>query len=122
MITHSTNVYIRLNERKIYFFSDTVHLIKNITNNLLTRKRFLFLSFYFNNFFDNVHIADEEISWHSFHKVYEEDQQFQANLKAAPKLTASVLHLGNCNQSAPVALAIYHLLTSAAITNYFPER
>ena len=43
-------------------------------------------------------------------------------MKAAPKLTASVLHPGNCKQSVPVALVIFHPSTSAAIKNYFPER
>ena len=68
-----------------------------------------------------MHVAGGEISWHLFHKVYEEDQQLQANLKAAPKLTASVLHLGNCKQSVPVDLEIFHPSTSAAIKNYFHE-
>ena len=85
-------LYIILNEKKIYLFFDTVHLIENIRNNPFTRKRFLFRSFYFNDLYDNVHVAGGEISWHLFHKVYEEDQQLQANLKAAPKLAANVLH------------------------------
>ena len=60
-----------------------------------------------------MHVSGGEISWHLFYKVYE-DQQVQANLKAAPKVTACVLH--------PVAFAIFHPSTSAAIKNYFPER
>ena len=99
-------LYIRLNERKIHLFFDTVHLIRNIRNNLLTRKRFLFPSFYFNDLYDNVHVAGGEISWHLFHKIYEEDRQLQANLKTAPKRTAIVLYPGNLRQSVPVALAI----------------
>ena len=43
-------------------------------------------------------------------------------MKTAPKLTASVLHPGNCKQSVPVALAIFYPSTSASIKNYFPER
>ena len=88
-------LYIRLNEKEMYLFFDTVHLIKNIRNTLLTRKRFLFHSFYFNDLYDNVHVAGGEKSWRLIHKVYEEDQQLLANLKAALKLTASVLHSGN---------------------------
>ena len=86
-------LYIRLNEKKIYLFFDTVHSIKNIRNNLLTRKRFIFPSFNFNDLYDNVHVACGEISRHLFHKIYEENLQLQANLKAAPKLTASVLQM-----------------------------
>ena len=61
------------------------------------------IPFYFNDLYDCVHVAGGEISWHLFHKVYKEDQQLQTNLKTAPKLTASVLHLGNCKHSIPVA-------------------
>ena len=62
-------LYIRLNEKKIYLFFDTAHLIKNIRNNLLTRKRFLFPWFNFNDLYDNVRVAGGEISWHLFHKI-----------------------------------------------------
>ena len=71
---YSIELYIRMSEKKIYLFFDTDHLMKNIWDNLQTRKRFLFLSFYFNYLFDNVHVAGREISWHLFHKVYEEHQ------------------------------------------------
>ena len=60
-------LYIRLNEKKIYLLFGTVHLIKNIRNNLLTRKRFPF--FNFNDLYDNAYVAGWEISWHLFHKV-----------------------------------------------------
>lgn len=116
------SLYIKLNERKIYLFFDTVHLMKNIRNNLLSRKRFLFPPFQFNELYDAILVAGGEISWNLFHKVYEKDKRLQANLKAAPKLNASVLHPGNCKQSVPVALAVFHPATSAAIKYYFPEK
>ena len=68
-----------------------------------------------------MHISCGEISWQLFHKVYEEDQQLQANLKAAPKPTTNVQHPGNCMESVPVTLANFHPSTSAAIKTYIPE-
>ena len=47
--------------------------------------------------------------------------QCQANLRAAPKLTAKVLHPGNRKQNVPVALAIFDPSTIAAIKHYFPD-
>ena len=116
------NLFITLNGKKIYLFFDTVHLMKNIRNNLLNRKRFLFPQFSFHGLYDSVNVSGGEISWRMLHEVYEKDQNLQANLKTAPKLNASVLHPGNCKQSVPVALAIFHPTTSAAIKRYFPER
>ena len=62
-----------------------------------------------------------EVSWNLPHQVYEKDKECQANLRAAPKLTAEVLHPGNCKQSVSKALAIFESSTIAAIRMYFPE-
>ena len=43
-------------------------------------------------------------------------------MRKAPKITHKVLHPGNCKQNVPVALAIFHESTSAAVTSYFPEK
>ena len=43
-------------------------------------------------------------------------------MKAAPKITAKVLHPDNCKQDVPVALAIFDRSTSAAIKYYFPQK
>ena len=48
------DLFITLNGRKIYLFFDTVHLIKNVRNNLLIKKRFLFPDFNFTEFYDPV--------------------------------------------------------------------
>ena len=47
---------------KIYFFYDSVHLVKNVRNNLLNSKRFIFPSFDFNKFYDGIHVPSGEIS------------------------------------------------------------
>ena len=100
---------------------DTVHLIKNIKNNLLNNKRFLLPSFKFNNFFDKINVTGGEISWKLLHEVHEKYEKLGANLRKSPKLTSKVLH-ESCKQSVPVAHAIFHETTYAAIISYFPGR
>ena len=114
------DLFITINAKKIYLFFDTVHLVKNIRNNLLNRKRFLFPEFSFGDFYDNIKVKGGEVSWRILHQVYEKDSSLQAHLKAAPMLSAKVLHPGNCKQSVPVALAIFDPTTVAAIRTYFP--
>ena len=50
-------------------------------------------------------------------KIYLTPSQFEICAKTDG---CCVLHPGNCKQSVPVALAIFHPSTSAAIKNYFP--
>ena len=59
--------------------------------------------------------------WSLLHNIHEKDADYQANLRAAPKLSKTVLHPGNCTQSVPVALAIFDPSTRAAILKYFPQ-
>ena len=116
------NLSMEYNDQKIYLCFDTVHLVKNIRNNLLNRRRFIFPPFQFDGFYDPVIVPGGEISWHLFHQVFKQDKKMHANLKTATKISAKVLHPGNCKQSVPVALAIFHPSTSASIKYYFPER
>lgn len=116
------NLFITLNDKKIYLFYDSVHLIKNIRNNLLQRKRFIFPDFFFNKLHDEIKFSSGEIRWKLFHDVYEKDCSLDANMKAAQMLNANALHPGNCKQSVPPALAIFHPTTSAAIETYFPDQ
>ena len=57
------DLFVTLNGRKIYLFFDTVHLIKNVRNNLLNKKRFLFPEFNFNDFYDPVKVKGGELSY-----------------------------------------------------------
>ena len=115
-------VVVRKDGSKIYLFFDSVHLLKNIRNNLLNNKRFLFPAFSFSGFYDLINFDGGEIPWKLFHDVYEKDEKLQSNLRKAPQISAKVIHPGNNKQSVPLALAIFHETTSAAITSYFPER
>ena len=47
--------------RKMYLFYDAVHLVKNIRNNLLDYKRFIFPSFKFDGFKNPVNVAGGEM-------------------------------------------------------------
>ena len=116
------DLYITLNNQKTYLFFDSVHLVKNIRNNLLNRKRFLFPTFNFTGFYDPISVSGGEISWRLLHEVYKKDQKLEANLRAAPELSAKVLHTGNCKQNVPVALAIFSLSTATGIRHYFPDK
>ena len=84
------DLFLVLNERKIYLFFDTVHLIKNVRNNLLNRKRFLFPSFTFTGFYDDITVPGGDISWRLLHQVREKDEELEGNLKAAPAISSKV--------------------------------
>ena len=108
--------------RKIYLCYDTVHLMKNVRNNLLNHKRFLFPSFNFNGFKDTINVTGGELKWKLLHDVFENDAKLDGNLRKAPKLTAKALHPGNWKQNVPLALAIFDETTTAAIQSYFPDQ
>ena len=116
------DLFVMLCGKKTYLFHDAVHLMKNIRNNLINNKRFLFPSFNFDGFFDEINVTGGEISWKLLHEVHEKDDKLDANLRKAPRITSKVLHPGSCKQSVPVALAVFHETTSAAIYSYFPDR
>ena len=108
--------------KKIYLCFDTVHLVKNIRNNLLGYKGFLFPPFTFDGFKDRISVTGGELNWKTFHDVFEKDANLDANLRKAPKLSMKVLHPGNYKQSVPLALAIFDETTATAIQSYFPEK
>ena len=116
------HLFIQHNYQKIYWLHDAVHLIKNVRNNLLNYKRFIFPAFEYDGFEDPISFKGGQISWKLFHDVFEKDSLLEANLWKAPKITHKVIHPGNCKQNVPVALAIFHESTSAALTNNFPVK
>ena len=105
-------------DRRTYLFYDSVQLLKNVRNNLLNSRRFIFPEFHFSDF---VSLPAGKISWKLLHSVFDEDEKLQANLRKANKLTYNVLHRGDNKQSIPLALAIFNPTTSAAIESYFPK-
>ena len=109
-------------DSRIYLLYDSVHLLKNICNNLLYAGRFIFPPFEFNNFLDKASLPGGEISWKLLNDVFYKDEFLQSNLRKANKLTYKVLHPGDSKQSFPLVLAIFDATTLAAIKSYFPDR
>ena len=85
---------------KIYVMYDSVHLLKNIRNNLPTSKRFIFSKFEFHMLIDPIIVPAGEMSWNLLHRVYEEDEKLTCNLRKAHKLTYRTLYPGNNKQCA----------------------
>ena len=54
--------FIHQKKSKVYLFYDSVHLLKNIRNNLLNAKRFLFPSFLFQGLSEDIKFNGGEIS------------------------------------------------------------
>ena len=119
--TPTDNLSFVFNGRKIYNLFDSVHLMKNIRNNLVSTKRFIFPSFEFKGFYDQISVPAGDVSWRLLHKVHERDQLLTGNLKKAPKLNSKTLHPGNNKQNVPLALNIFDETTVAAILSYFPN-
>ena len=115
------SLFINFQSQKVYLFYDTVPLIKNVRNNLLSKKRLVFPQFSFFEFNDDVIVNPGEISWKLLHDVHEECQKVDANLRKAPKLTNKVLHPGKYKQNVQLALDIFHDTTVAAISLHFPN-
>ena len=116
------SLFIYYQTQKIYLYFDPVHLVKNIRNNLLNNKRFIFPSFEFFGFYDDITVKSGEVSWKLLHDVHEKDILLGANLRKAPKLSNKVLHPGKFKQNVQVALDIFHETTTAAIKCYYPDR
>ena len=108
--------------RRIYLMFDAVHLIKNIRNNLLNYKRFIFPSFQFDQFRDDINVPAGEMRWKTLLDVHDLDQHLDAHLRFAPKLSYRALHPGDNKQNVPYALAVFHGTTSASVRRYYPEK
>ena len=109
-------------DNKTYVFFDTVHLVKNLRNNLLHAKKFVFPEFKFEVGGTIIKANEGYLSWRDIHKIYDKDSTLNGNLRKAPKLTYRALHPGNNKQNVNLALTIFHETTIAACQSYFPLR
>ena len=107
---------------KTYLFYDIVHLIKNVRNNLMNKRKFVFPSYQFDLFQDAINVPAGYLCWGMFYDLYEQDNKLQCNLRKAPKLTFKATHPGNNKQDVSLALAIFDEKTSSAIKSYYPGR
>ena len=83
--SHLDHLFIQYNYQKIYLLHDTEYLIKNVTNNLLNYKRFIFPAFEYDGFEDPVSFKGGQTSWKLYHDVFEKDSLLEANLRKALK-------------------------------------
>ena len=114
------NYFIYFEGQKVYTMFNSVHLIKNVRNNLLNHERFIFPPFEYDGFTNCINVTDGEISWDLLHKVNDKDIELSANLRKAPKLNYKTLHPGDNKQDVTRALKIFHPTNSAAINSYVP--
>ena len=107
---------------KTYVWYDPVHLLKNLRNNLLNRKKLVFPAFNFN--LNGTEVSSEAgfITWGDLHKIHDMDAAMDGNLRMARKLTYQSLHPGNNKQSVSLALAVFDDSTIAAARSYLPSR
>ena len=110
------------NQLKTYHFYDMVHIIKNIRNNLVNSKKFIFPAFNFDQLRDKIFVPSGYVQWSLFHRLHEEETKLDARLRKAHKINPNVLHPGQNKQDVSRALAIFHETTSAVIKSYFPHR
>lgn len=99
---------------------DSVRLLKNLRNNLISTKKFIFPPFQFTDYGFSIKVSEVD-SWALLHRVHEKDKTLSANLRKAYKLGEKTLYPGNNKQDVNLALNIFHETTSAAIQSYFPN-
>ena len=102
-------LFVNFQSQKVYLFYDTVHLIKNVRNNLRSKKRLVFPQFSFFEFNEDVIVNSGEMSWKLLHDVHEKE------------LTNKMLRHGKYKQNVQLALGIFHETTVAAISSYSPN-
>ena len=108
--------------KNTFLFFDTPHLIKNVRNNLVNAKRFVFPSFDYEKDGISIHCPAGYIAWNDLHKIFEADSKLQGNFKKAHKLTYRSLHPGNNKQDVNLALSIFHESTRAGCESHLPDR
>ena len=67
---------------------DSVHLVKNVCNNLVSAKRFIFPQFEFYGMANEIKVTSGDISSALLQKVHEKDEELQANLLKAHKINS----------------------------------
>ena len=107
---------------KTNLFFDNVHLVKNVRNNLMNAKKFVFPEFSFMVQHVSIHSDPGYVSWLDLKSIYEEDSKLEGNLRKAPKLTFKSLHPFNNKQNVSLALAIFCDTTIAASKSYCSDR
>ena len=107
---------------KTYVLFDSVHLLKNVRNNLLNSRKFVFPAMDFSVCGSSIVSEVGYITWGDLHKIHDHDQKNDAHLRKAPKLSYQALHPGNKKKCINFASAIFHETTIAAYQGLSPDR
>ena len=79
------NLFIEHDYQKIFLLHDAVRLIKNVRNNLLNYKRFIFPAFEYDGFKDMILFKGGSNFLVIISRCFEKDSPLEANLRKAPK-------------------------------------
>ena len=90
----------------VYSLFYTVHLIKNIRNNLIGARFFQIPQLQLELQELTLIVPAGNVFWRSLHKVHDADHSLNFHLRKAPSLNYQALHRGNNKQSVPLDLAI----------------
>ena len=96
--------------------------VKNIRNNLLNLKKFVFPEFSFSCLQQTIVSKGGYISWDDMKNIYDKDSKLTANLRKACKLSLSAIFPYKNKQNVRLALAIFHETTISAAKCYIPKR
>ena len=99
------------NHSKNFLFDNVqfVHIVKNVRNNLLNSRNFVFQAFLFAiEIVVSVSSPNGYIFWNDFKKILDCDATLSANLQKAHKLTLKALYPYNNKQNVGLALDIFH--------------
>ena len=122
---HDSDNPLFLNTSKIptkLIFFDNVHIVKNIRNNLLNAKKFVFPAFSFKiGELTSIVSQNGYIIWDDLKTICESDAKLDAKLRKAPKLTFKALYPYNNKQNIRLALDIFEESTIAAAKCYLPN-
>ena len=99
-IQHPSNPH-----KNIYLFFDTPHLIKNVRNNLLNSRRFVFSQFDYKKDGIEIHCPAGYLAWYDLHQIFEHDVKLPSYLKKAHKLSYSVLLPGKIKTECPSCIS-----------------
>ena len=90
--TKSTTYLFPILPQQKKLFVDSVHILKDIRNSLLSRKKIVFPSFTIE--ISNIHISSENgyIAWSDIHKIYHKENILDVELRKTSKLTFKALN------------------------------
>ena len=113
----ANRLFVMINQEPVYLFFDSVHLIKNVKNNLLAKEDSFSRPFPSMAF--RTWCPGGEISWKLLHDVHDIEKSLSANLKEAPKPNSKVCFLIANNKQLHISNAFEESRQSDKKLKYF---